>query len=95
MPDEELMEARPDVTAVFEESYARYRSRNAHEQELMEHYDRSGACIFVHSVPEEKLIKTVSELRHRAQYLFVTDLRRDYYNKFGPRWAEFVDAMAA
>lgn len=49
----------------------------------------------VHSVPVEEIPPLVEELRHRGAYLFVTDLREDYYCHFGESWGNFVKAMAA
>ncbi|GAB7365321.1 hypothetical protein MBLNU230_g6402t1 [Neophaeotheca triangularis] len=94
-PDPALSSSQPDVTAVFEESHGRYRSCNAEEKRAIEHHDRAHSCIIVHSVPNDRLPRMVHELRHRAQYLFLTDARYEYYERFGSSWQAFVQAMAA
>lgn len=80
---------------MFEESHGRYRSCDPEERRRINAHDRSRNCIIVHSVPQDRLAKLVHELRHRAQYLFLTDARYDYYERFGSGWGEFVRAMAA
>jgi hypothetical protein len=48
-----------------------------------------------HSVPEEDIETFVYELRGRAKYLFVTDLKTDYYHSFGKSWNRFVAALVS
>lgn len=48
----------------------------------------------VHSVPAGQVFELTRELRGRAEYVFVTDLAKDYYQSFGHSWNEFVTAMA-
>lgn len=93
VPDSTLAKSGPDVTAVFEESYARYRSETLQRELALHHYDRSRCSYIMHSVPVPEVRRVVHELRVRAAYLFVTDLRRNYYNSFGSSWKNFVEAM--
>lgn len=94
IPDRRLASTGPDVTVVFEEGHARYRSANEAEKKALVMYDRSKASIIMHSTPANQVRQMVHELRHRAQYVFVTELRRNYYESFGQTWNEFVKAMA-
>ncbi|TKA72815.1 hypothetical protein B0A49_05479 [Cryomyces minteri] len=93
MPDSSLTRRRPDVTAVLEESYTRYESHKPHEQRALQQYGRAGCSYILHSVPAKEVKQIVHELRHRAEFLFVTDLRERYYERFGPTWDDFIEAM--
>lgn len=93
IPDKELTETRPEITAVFEESYARYRSCGVNERKALDVYDRKGASYILHSVPRNQVKALVRELRPRAEYIFVTDRRSKYYEGFGDSWNDFIRAM--
>jgi hypothetical protein len=94
IPDVRLANPGPDVTAVFEASYAEYRSAaNQERLALLMPYKPDQCAYFVHSVPLQALKQLVVELRDRGQYLFVTNLREHYYVSFGSSWREFVEAM--
>lgn len=93
IPDEQLTRERPDVTAVFEESYARYRACGKNEQAALDAYARSGATYILHSVPRNQVQAVVRELRPRAEYIFVTDRQKKYYEGFGDSWSDFIRAM--
>lgn len=53
----------------------------------------------MHSLPEKDFrdkrgfTDMVRELRLRAEYIFLTNLRRDFYSSFDPGWMRFVEAM--
>jgi hypothetical protein len=48
----------------------------------------------LHSVPEEKVRGLTVALRDRAQYLFVTSAKENFYGRFyDPSWQNFVAAM--
>jgi len=93
IPDAGLANPGPDITTVVEESLAQYRSSWVQERIATLHFDRSKCSYMVHSVPREEVKEVVRELRLRGNYLFVTDLREDYYCHFGPSWSDFVLAM--
>lgn len=93
IPDHELTKTRPEVTAVFEEGYSRYRSCGQNERKALDVYDRTGACYILHSVPRDQVKSLVRELRPRAEYIFVTDRRQKYYEGFGDSWNDFIRAM--
>lgn len=93
IPDEQLTRIRPDVTAVFEEGFSRYRACGKNERAALDVYDRSGACYILHSVPRDQVKPLVRELRPRAEYLFVTDRRSKFYEGFGESWDDFIRAM--
>jgi len=88
-----LTETRPEITAVFEESYSRYRSCGLNERKALDVYDRKGASYILHSVPREQVKALVRELRPRAEYIFITDRRSKYYEGFGDSWNDFIRAM--
>ena len=93
VPDKELTQTRPEVTAVFEESYSRYRSCGQNEQRALAAYDRKGASYILHSVPRNQVIPLVRELRPRAEYIFVTDRQTQFYEGFGESWNDFIRTM--
>ncbi|CAG8959326.1 hypothetical protein HYFRA_00013096 [Hymenoscyphus fraxineus] len=96
VPDIELAESGPDITTVVEESWSSYQSEALQERlSSLLRYDRNQCSFMVHSVPVEEVSPLVQGLRHRGAYLFVTDLREDYYCRFGKSWGDFVKAMAA
>ncbi|OQO00890.1 hypothetical protein B0A48_13577 [Cryoendolithus antarcticus] len=93
IPDEALTNTRPDLTAVFEESYARYNACGPNEDNALAIYAREGCTYILHSVPKEKIRHVVKELRFRAEYLFVTSLKSHFYESFGESWPAFIEAM--
>ena len=93
VPDAGFANPGPDVTAVLEEGYAQYQLATVQERLSTLHYDRSRCAYIVHSVPCDEVKRLVHELRHRGEYLFVTDLRENYYVRFGSSWSDFTEAM--
>ena len=82
------------MTAVVEESYSAFKSVELQKRlSSLLRYDRSRCCYIVHSVPRDRIQELVLELRHRGQFLFVTELGEDCYVRFAPGWDEFVEAM--
>lgn len=61
--------------------------------------DRSKLACVIHSIPEDlgsdDWRKLVEQARNIAGDVFMTDLCEHYYEKFAPKWVQFVDAMAA
>jgi hypothetical protein len=93
-PDAGLASPGPDITTVVEESYAQYRSATLQERlASILPYERARCSYMVHSVPRGQIGRLVAELRHRGEYLFVTELCEDYYVRFGASWEEFCGAM--
>jgi hypothetical protein len=92
--DHRLADPGPDITTVVEEAYEKYRSSEYQKWLATSPYDRSRSSFMVHSVPIEKVRQLTRDLRERAKYVFVTDLKYDYYQSFGHSWNEFVTAMA-
>lgn len=96
VPDRELANPGPDITAVVEESFSAYESEELQRRVAsLLCYDRGRCSFIVHSVPREHIQQLTKQLRWRGQYLFVTDLDENYYSRFGASWAEFCDTMAA
>lgn len=94
IPDRDLANPGPDVTAVFEASYAEYRSVAMQERlAALVPYERARCAYFVHSVPLDEMQQLVSELCDRAQFVFATDRCDEFYVQFGPGWSEFIAAM--
>ena len=94
-PDSRLADPGPDVTIVFEQSHEYFQKVN-HQQSLSTWpYDRERIGYIVHAVPEEGIDKFVYELRARAKYLFVTDLKVEYYHSLGKSWHRFVTSLGS
>lgn len=89
------------MMVVCEEPYARYRSDEVQHRLRELHYDRTRCGYQLNAVPLEEseeegggIAKVVEELRHRAAYLFVTEVAGDFYERFGPTsWGAFMQAM--
>jgi hypothetical protein len=51
----------------------------------------------LHSMPNylkgTELKKFVSSMSTHAEYVFFTDLSENYYEKFGPRFKDYIDAL--
>ncbi|KAF1992691.1 hypothetical protein P154DRAFT_625923 [Amniculicola lignicola CBS 123094] len=92
--DARLAQPGPDITTVVEQGHAEFETAEAQNWLSTSPYDRSRSCYMVHSAPETRIKDITCELRRRAEYLFVTSLRQDFYESFGPSWQNFVNAMA-
>ncbi|KAI5367116.1 Putative Spherulation-specific family 4 [Septoria linicola] len=95
LPDPQLTSKRPEITVVFEESYARLLQPDPTEHKSLINYDRLNGCYMVHTVPIDIVRDVTREARKRAQYVFVTDSRERYYEQFGAGFKDYIDAMAA
>jgi hypothetical protein len=95
IPDSRIL-GTTDRTVVFEEQYQTYINRQA-AKALAALPDREVLCCLMHSIPTEmpiaQLKALVGELRELAGCLFLTDLSTDYYQRFSPRFQEYMDAM--
>lgn len=92
--DARLASPGPDLTTVVEDAFGNFRRDEYQEWLSTSPYDRERSSYMVHSVPEEEIEVLVLELRERAAFLFVTDLKAQFYESFGPAWKKFVAAMA-
>lgn len=92
-PDAPLANIGPDLILTCEEPYSRYRSNEVQQRLRQLHYDRARCGFMIHSVPRDDLRPLVHDLRHRAAYLFVTELFGEFYERFGPSsWTTMVEA---
>jgi len=95
IPDSRIL-GTTDRTVVFEEQYQTYINRQA-AKALAALPDRDVLCCLMHSIPVEmqmaQLRALVNELRELAGSLFLTDLSENYYQRFSPRFQEYIDAM--
>lgn len=96
IPDTSILQAA-DRTVVFEERYQTYINIQAAKQ-LAALPDRSALVCLMHSIPADvsvpQLRSIVSELRMLAGSVFLTDYSELYYQRFSPRFQDFVDALA-
>lgn len=95
LPDEQLAAMKPEVTAIFEQSYELYKSADVQQQLQNDRYDFAASCLFVHSTPAAEIPAVTREAGQRGKYIFVTDLTANYYNSFGPGWGVFVETVAS
>jgi hypothetical protein len=94
-PDSRFADPGPDVTTVFEESYANFQTAKHQQWLSTSPYERERTNYMVHAVPEEGIERFVYELRRHAKYLFVTDLKVEYYHSLGKSWDHFVAALGS
>jgi hypothetical protein len=84
----------PDLILACEEAYSRYRSNEVQSRLRDYPYERVRCGYVIHSVPIQNLRPLVHDLRHRAAYLFVTELFGQFYERFGPSsWTAFLEAL--
>jgi hypothetical protein len=95
IPDSRIL-GTTDRTVVFEEQYQTYFNRQA-AKALAALPDRDVLCALMHSIPPDmpnpQLKALVRELRELSGSLFLTDLSENYYQRFSPRFQEYMDAM--
>ncbi|KAF1850682.1 uncharacterized protein K460DRAFT_301972 [Cucurbitaria berberidis CBS 394.84] len=96
IPEARFDDANTDISVVFEQSYAEYQSKESDLAALKD--GRAHHCYMVHSVPglgKDKLRDFVDDMSKRAEYLFVTSNDKEYYEKFGSDWSDFLDVVPA
>ncbi|RAK95347.1 spherulation-specific family 4 protein [Aspergillus ibericus CBS 121593] len=93
-PDAEMADAGPDLIFVCEEPYARYRTNEVQHRLRELHYHRDRCGYMVTEVPCQEIPALVRDLRHRATYIFVTEIVGDFYERFGPTsWGAMMEAL--
>ncbi|CAI6332592.1 unnamed protein product [Periconia digitata] len=90
-----LAEPGPDVTTSAEVAYRDFMSKEFQDWLALSPYGREQTSYMIHSIGDEDLEKVVLSMRERARYLFVTDLKVDFYHNFSTSWDTFVAAMAS
>jgi hypothetical protein len=95
IPDSRIL-GTADKTVVFEEQYQTYVNRQA-AKSLAALPDRNALVCLMHSIPSDmppaQLKALVNELRELAGSLFLTDFSELYYERFSPKFSQFIDAM--
>ncbi|RAH41110.1 spherulation-specific family 4 protein [Aspergillus brunneoviolaceus CBS 621.78] len=93
-PDPKLADPSPDLILVCEEPYPRYRSDEVQRYYAQFDYPRVQCGYMISEVPRDEVRPLVQELRHRAAYIFVTEIAGDFYERFGPQsWGMMMDAL--
>ncbi|KAJ5999458.1 hypothetical protein N7451_007268 [Penicillium sp. IBT 35674x] len=93
-PPDVVISESADMFFISEEPYPRYRSDEVQKWLGQFKYDRNRSGVMINEVPLDDLEKLVHELRHRAAYIFVTEIAGDFYERFGPRsWEAFMQAL--
>lgn len=49
----------------------------------------------IHSVEGEDVAEVVRSVREKAQHLFVTNVKANFYHDFSTTWESFVAAVAS
>lgn len=95
VPDPDYAMPGPDITTIFETGYKDYQDREVQKRisDLLR-YSRDRCCYMVLSVPRADVDALVPELKRRAKYVFVTESKKGWYEKFSDGWERFVAAMA-
>ncbi|PVH94173.1 glycoside hydrolase family 135 protein [Periconia macrospinosa] len=90
-----LAEPGPDITTSAEVAYRFFRSDEFQNWLAFSPYGREHTSYMIHSVEEENVGEVVRSVRDRAQYLFVTDSKVNFYHGFSTTWESFVAAMTS
>lgn len=95
IPDRRLNDSNTDATVVYEGPYSSYQSQQARLASLP--LDRGRYCNILHSLPNyikgRELKKFVNVMSMHAEYLYLTDLSENYYERFSGRLKEYIDAV--
>ncbi|CZT01985.1 related to cell surface protein [Rhynchosporium graminicola] len=96
VPDTDFANPGPDLTTVFETEYKHFKDREV-QQRLTNllRYDRDRCSFMVLSVPKSEVPDLVRDLKRRAKYIYVSESRRGWYEKFGDGWDRFIEAVAS
>ncbi|KAF2660964.1 hypothetical protein K491DRAFT_588109 [Lophiostoma macrostomum CBS 122681] len=92
--DSLLADSGPDIVTVVEQTFETFREPSYQDWLKTSCCSRSQSCFMVHSVPSKHVHSLARELRDVAAYVFVTDLRQDYYQRFAHSWGDFISALA-
>ncbi|RAL10681.1 spherulation-specific family 4 protein [Aspergillus homomorphus CBS 101889] len=93
-PDPNLTDPSPDLILVCEEPYPRYRTDEVQQYLARFDYDRLRCGYMISEVPRDEVRPLVHDLRHRAAYIFVTEIAGDFYERFGPQsWGMMMEAL--
>ena len=94
IPDISYNDTNTDITVVFEDSYLMYTTALDRLATLPKH--RSQYSYMINSVPlmaANDLRQFVNDISERAEFLFITDNSRDFYESFGSAWSNFTDVV--
>jgi hypothetical protein len=96
IPDSELMAVKPDITVIYEGTYELMPEReDLHGNLTALGGGREDWAMMVTSVPEDLgrggLRKIVESVRRDVEWLYVTDLTKDFYSDYGSNWEGWLD----
>ncbi|KAI9050300.1 hypothetical protein LZ554_005467 [Drepanopeziza brunnea f. sp. 'monogermtubi'] len=95
VPDPEFACPGPDITTIFETEYKEFKDVDVQQRITnLLRYDRDRCSYMVLSVPRSDVDVLVPELKRRAKYVFVTESKKGWYEKFSDGWERFIEAMA-
>ncbi|RMZ78641.1 hypothetical protein DV738_g3717, partial [Chaetothyriales sp. CBS 135597] len=89
-PDPRFDDLDTDIIVAFEQSSDYFHSSKSNITALS--LDRSHYAFVVHSAPTKnsKLQNLVATMSQRAQYLYATELKTNYYESFSGDWNTFI-----
>lgn len=94
VPASQFDDSNTDVSVVFEQSYAEYKTKVSELSTIQNR--REQHCYMVHSLPSmaDNAFKSyIDELSKGAEYLYVTTNDEHYYESFASDWADFTGAV--
>ncbi|KAJ5261172.1 spherulin 4-like cell surface protein [Penicillium angulare] len=95
IPDSRYNDTTTDITVVFEQSYSYYETQvNALDD--LSTSRRGNYSYMLHSMPtmsNNTMKNFIDDLSDRAEYLFLTTLEANYYEKFDPKLEVFCDLV--
>ncbi|KAJ5931030.1 hypothetical protein N7466_006523 [Penicillium verhagenii] len=93
-PPDVVISESADMFFISEEPYPRYRSDEVQKWLGRFKYERIRSGVMINEVPLDDLENLVHELRHKAAYIFVTEISGDFYERFGPHsWNALMQAL--
>ncbi|TID23291.1 putative spherulin 4-like cell surface protein [Venturia nashicola] len=95
IPDPRFEDSNTDITVVFESSFSEYDSKQQALTALPDARERYAYMVHSSSLAKASLQNFVNEMSQHADWLFVTNLNKNYYEKFGSNWKNFVSAIPA
>lgn len=84
---------QPDLVCVCEVPHSQFCGPVV--KRLLHDYSvsRDRTIYQISGINQQDITKVVQELCQKAKYVFATDLVDDFYESFGPSWADFVAAV--
>ncbi|QDS69384.1 hypothetical protein FKW77_004551 [Venturia effusa] len=95
IPDSRFNDSNTDITVVFESTFEDYDRQQDALVALPDGREHYAYMVHSSSLAKSSLQNFVKETSQHADWLFITNLSKDYYERFGSDWEQFVAAIPA